>query len=90
MMKNVPHPCNLSRLRVNYSSRLRCQSNSSRRSSFIIKGLVIAALLSVRLNLLADQHPNDRDCRATSLHDMLGYVRNIRSLEYCACTLGKV
>jgi hypothetical protein len=89
-MKNVPHPRNPSRLRVNCSSRLGCSSYSSCKSSFIIKRVVTVALLSARLNLLADQRPIVRDCPATLLHDTLGYVQNIRSLEYCACTLGKV
>ena len=61
---------------------------ASRRSSS--SESVIAAPLSARLNLLADQRPTVRDCPATLLHDTLGYVQNIRSLEYCACTLGKV
>src|SRR5580700_521989 len=61
-----------------------------RKSSFIIKRVVIAALLSARLNLLADQRPIVRDCPATLLHDTLGYGQYIRSLECCACTLGKV
>jgi hypothetical protein len=61
-----------------------------RKSSFIIMRVVIAVLLPARLNLLPDQCPTVRDCLATLLHDTLGYVQNIRSLEYCACTLGKV
>ena len=90
-MKNVPHPCNPSRLRINCSSRLDVHRiHLICKSSFIIKRVVIAALLSARLNLLADQRPTVRDCPATLLHDTLGYVQNIRSLEYCACTLGKV
>src|SRR5260370_42710139 len=60
------------------------------KSSFIIKRVVIAALLSVGLNLLADRCPTVRHCPAPLLRDKLGYVQNIRSLEYCACTLGKV
>jgi hypothetical protein len=60
------------------------------KSSFIIKRVVIAALSSARLNLLADQRPTVRDCPAKLLHGTLGYVQNIRSLECCACTLGKV
>jgi hypothetical protein len=60
-----------------------------RKSLMIIKRVVIGALLPARLNLLA-QCATVRDCPATLLHDMLGYVQNIRSLEYCACTLGKV
>jgi hypothetical protein len=50
-------------------------------SSFIIKRVVIAALLSAGLNLLADQRSTVRDCPATLLLDTLGYVQNIRSLE---------
>ena len=61
-----------------------------RKLSFIIKRVVIAALLPSRLNLLADQRPTVRDCPVTLLPDTLGYVQNIRSLEFCACTLGKV
>ena len=61
-----------------------------RKSSFIIKPVVIAVLLPARLNLLADQRPTVQDCLATLQHGMLGYVQNIRSLEYGACTLGKV
>jgi hypothetical protein len=56
----------------------------------IIKRVVIAALLSAGLNLLADRCPTVRNCPATLLRDKLGYARNIRFLEYCACTLGKV
>jgi SOS response associated peptidase (SRAP) len=56
----------------------------------IIKRVVIAALLSAGLNLLADRCPTVRHCPATLLRDKLGYARNIRFLEYCACTLGKV
>jgi hypothetical protein len=89
-MKNVPRPWNPSSLRVNCSSRLGCSSYSSCKSSFIIKRVVIATLLSARLNSLADRCPTVWDCPATLLHDMLGYVQNIRSLEYCAGTLGKV
>ena len=63
---------------------------ASRRSSLIIKRVVIATLLSARLNSLADRCPTVWDCPATLLHDMLGYVQNIRSLEYCVGTLGKV
>jgi hypothetical protein len=47
----------------------------------------MAGLLSARLNLLVDQRPTVREWAATLLHDTLGYVQNIRSLEYCACTL---
>jgi hypothetical protein len=61
---------------------------ASRRSSS--RRVVMAALLSARLNLLVGQRPTVRDWPATFLHDTLGYVQNIRSLEYCACTLGKV
>ena len=56
----------------------------------IIKRVVIAALWSAGLNLLADRCPTVRHCPATLLRDKLGYARNIRFLEYCACTLGKV
>jgi hypothetical protein len=59
---------------------------SSCDSASIIKRVVIAALFQVRLNLLAEQRPT----APPLLHCMLGYVQNIRSLEYCACTLGKV
>jgi hypothetical protein len=61
-----------------------------RKSSFIIKRFVIAALLSARLNLLADQRSTVPHCFAILLHGRLGYVQNIRSLENSACTLGKV
>jgi hypothetical protein len=61
-----------------------------RKSSFIIKRVVIAALLPARLNLPADQRRTVRNCPATLPHDTLGDVQNIRSLECCACTLGKV
>src|ERR1700676_4600893 len=74
-MKNVPHRWNSSRLRINCSSRLV---------------IVIAAVLPACLNLLADQRASVRDCPPTLLRDTLGYVQNIRSLEYCACNLGKV
>jgi hypothetical protein len=84
---SVFRPCNRSRLRVNCSSRLGCSSYSSCKSSFIIKRVVMAGLLSARLNLLVDQRPTVREWAATLLHDTLGYVQNIRSLEYCACTL---
>ena len=50
-MKNAPHLCNPSRLRINCFSRLGCSSNLSCKLSFIIKRAVIAALLSARLNL---------------------------------------
>ena len=59
-------------------------------SSFIIKRVVIAALLPAGLNLLAEQRPTVQDCPAPLLHGTLGYVQNIRSLECGACTLGKV
>ena len=42
------------------------------------------------LNLLADRHPTVRFCPATLVHGKLGYAQNIRYLEYCVCTLGKV
>jgi len=89
-MKNVPYPCKPSRLKVNCSSRLESSSNSSCKLSFMITRVVIATLLSARLKFLVDQCPTVRVCPATLLHDTLGYVQNIRSLEYCACTLGKV
>jgi hypothetical protein len=56
----------------------------------IIKRVVIAALLSAGLNLLADRCPTVRHCPAPLLRGKLGYAQNIRFLEYCACTLGKV
>ena len=74
-MQHVPHRWNSSRLRINCSSRLV---------------IVIAALLPARLNLLADQRATVQDCLATLLRGTLEYVQNIRSLEYGACTLGKV
>jgi hypothetical protein len=52
--------------------------------------VVIAALFQARLNLLAEQYPTVRYSLATLLHGTLEYVQNIRSLEYGACTLGKV
>ena len=52
--------------------------------------VVIAALLSAGLNLPAEQYPTVWTCCATLLQDTLGYVQNIRYLEYGACTLGKV
>ena len=48
------------------------------------------ALLPARLNLLAEQDPTVQDCLATLVRGTLEYVQNIRSLEYGACTLGKV
>jgi len=89
-MKNVPHLYSPSRPRINCFSRLGCSSNASCKSLFIIKRVLIAALSSARLNLLADQWPTVQDCLAPLLHGTLGYVQNIRSLEYSACTLGKV
>jgi hypothetical protein len=89
-MKNVPHPWNQSSLRIScFSSRGR-SSNSSCKSPFILKRVVIAAVLSARLNLLAEQRPTVQGCLATLLHGTLGYAQNIRSLECVACTLGKV
>jgi hypothetical protein len=61
-----------------------------RKSSFIVKRVVIAALLPARLNLLADQRPTVLDCPAILLRDTLGGAQSIRYLECCACTLGKV
>ena len=90
MMQNVPHKWNSSKLRTRCSSRLGCLSNSSCESPYTIKHVVIAALFQARLNLPAEQHPTVQDCLATLLHGTLEYVQNIRSLEYGACTLGKV
>jgi hypothetical protein len=67
-----------------------CSLNSSCKSPFVLKCVVIAALLSANLNLLAARRPTAQDCLATLLHGTQGYVQNIRSLEYRACTLGKV
>jgi hypothetical protein len=43
-------PCNRSRLRVHCASRPGCSSYSSCKSSFVIKRVVMTALLSARLN----------------------------------------
>jgi len=89
-MQNVPQRWNSFRLRIRCSSRLGCSSNSFCESPFIIKRVVIATLFQDRLNLLAEQNPTVQDCLATLQHGTLEYVQNIRSLEYGACTSGKV
>jgi hypothetical protein len=59
-------------------------------SPFIINRELIATLFQDRLNLLAEQNPTVQECLETFLHGTLEYVQNIRSLEYGACTSGKV
>jgi hypothetical protein len=89
-----PGPSSLSLAPLAGTSRLCCLAAYTRchrcaYSHWPRQPRLVATLSSAGLNLLTNRCPTVWLCPATLVHGKPGYAQNIRSLEYCVCTLGK-